>query len=304
MSGTDPHEPVPVAGSDAPGAASAGEAEATVPAGDADGAAGLESPSSPVPLLSTPGRTLRDAREARGLSQADVAEVLRFSTRQIELLESDQYEILPGATVVRGFVRSYAKLVKLDPIPLLDGLEIRVPSAVTEVRPPEYIGEAESGSAVGRAVSNALPWSRLLAGSVLIVAVALVAYFLFSAGLFSPPAAAPATPAAAPQATVAAPNPVVEPAGQGSSGTQEAVMPPPVALIVEFDGHSWIEVKDGMQKVVFVGEYGKGTRQVIEGQAPFQLWIGKASQVRVTFGERTVDLKPHTREDVARLSVE
>jgi hypothetical protein len=54
----------------------------------------------------------------------------------------------------------------------------------------------------------------------------------------------------------------------------------------------------------FVGEYPAGTRQNVEGKAPFQLWIGRASAVRVFMGERSIDLKPHTREEVARFSLE
>ncbi len=69
---------------------------------------------SAVVLASTVGRKLRAAREAAGLSLADVAQSLKFTPRQIELLEADDYAALPGMTVVRGFIRSYAKLLKMD----------------------------------------------------------------------------------------------------------------------------------------------------------------------------------------------
>jgi len=75
-------------------------------------------------------------------------------------------------------------------------------------------------------------------------------------------------------------------------------------LRIEFDDRSWIEIRDATQKIVFVGEYPAGTRQNVEGRAPFQVWIGRASGVRVFMGERSIDLKPHTREDVARFSLE
>jgi cytoskeleton protein RodZ len=84
-----------------------------------------------------------------------------------------------------------------------------------------------------------------------------------------------------------------------------ASAPPPFAgLRVEFDDHSWIEIRDATQKVVFVGEYPAGTRQNVEGKAPFQVWVGRASGVRMFMGERSIDLKPHTREEVARFTVE
>ncbi|MFZ2629189.1 MAG: helix-turn-helix transcriptional regulator, partial [Rugosibacter sp.] len=55
-----------------------------------------------------PGAVLRAAREAKGLTPDAVAHVTRFSVRQIEALERDDYASLPGITVVRGFVRGYA----------------------------------------------------------------------------------------------------------------------------------------------------------------------------------------------------
>ena len=65
------------------------------------------------------GQELAAAREARGLALADVAQQLKFAPRQLEALEQEQFEALPGATFARGMVRSYARLLKLDPEPLV-----------------------------------------------------------------------------------------------------------------------------------------------------------------------------------------
>jgi cytoskeleton protein RodZ len=70
----------------------------------------------------TPGQVLRGAREARKLSLEDVAQHLKYAPRQIEALERDDYLQLPAATVVRGMVRSYAKLLELAPEPLLQSV--------------------------------------------------------------------------------------------------------------------------------------------------------------------------------------
>jgi cytoskeleton protein RodZ len=249
-----------------------------------------------------PGVLLKAAREAQGLSILDVADVLRFSTRQIELLESDNYAELPGATVVRGFVRGYAKLLKLDSAPLLAALTPEVPPSAPEVRPPSNMGEAEQETRL----SAALPWPTVAAGAVILLAIGLVVFFIQSApNLMSSaePVSAAVKPADNPvSAGVAAPAAVTVATPAPAPG--EALMPPAVALQFEFDDRSWVEIRDATQKVVFVGEYPKGTKQVVEGQAPFQLWIGKAAAVRVTFGDRVIDLKPYTVQDVARLTVE
>lgn len=73
------------------------------------------------------GARLAEARTARGLSVEAVAHQLKFAPRQIEALEQDRYDALPGAAVVRGIVRGYARLVDLDPEPLLDSLRESVP---------------------------------------------------------------------------------------------------------------------------------------------------------------------------------
>jgi len=71
----------------------------------------------------TPGVALGSAREAAGLSVADVAAQMRISSRQVQALEADRYSDLPGAVFVRGFIRNYARVLKLDPVPLLHALE-------------------------------------------------------------------------------------------------------------------------------------------------------------------------------------
>lgn len=81
------------------------------------------------------GTILREARERLGLSVNDVANRIKFAPKQIEWLEDDDYVRLPEAAFVRGFVRSYARLVELDPVVLLDGLPpSHVKAAAVEVK--------------------------------------------------------------------------------------------------------------------------------------------------------------------------
>ena len=57
---------------------------------------------------------LRDARERRGETLADVARALKLSTHQVEALEQERFDTLPGPAFVRGFMRNYARHLKLD----------------------------------------------------------------------------------------------------------------------------------------------------------------------------------------------
>jgi cytoskeleton protein RodZ len=262
------------------------------------------------PESETPGAVLRRAREARGQSIPDVVQVIRFSARQIEALERDDYASLPGSTAVRGLVRNYAKFLKLDATPLLVQLEPAVPVPEADVRPPTNMGEAEQPTLVER-----VPPRFILAGGAVLL-LALGGFWLATlpadGGLSSFLRGMSGGPAAVKSGSVAVPvvAPVVQPAPavvaeSAPVAENAASAPPPFAgLRVEFDDHSWIEIRDATQKVVFVGEYPAGTRQNVEGKAPFQVWVGRASGVRMFMGERSIDLKPHTREEVARFTVE
>src|SRR4030067_590809 len=68
------------------------------------------------------GRTLRETREHLGFSVADVANQIKFAPRQIEALEADDFQHLPEAAFLRGFIRSYAKILQLDGQALLAAL--------------------------------------------------------------------------------------------------------------------------------------------------------------------------------------
>lgn len=74
-----------------------------------------------------PGRTLAAQREAMGWTVEQVADQLKLAVRQVVALEAGDYAALPGPAVVRGFVRAYAKIVKLDAAPLVAMIALDAP---------------------------------------------------------------------------------------------------------------------------------------------------------------------------------
>lgn len=62
-----------------------------------------------------PGRLLANKREALGLSVQQVADDLHITMHYVRALEDDAHEKLPGDVFIRGYIRSYATLLKLDP---------------------------------------------------------------------------------------------------------------------------------------------------------------------------------------------
>src|ERR671930_226343 len=62
----------------------------------------------------TVGEQLRGAREAQGLTVYQVAEITKIRTDHVRALEEGKYDVFAAPVYVRGFVRTYATLLKLD----------------------------------------------------------------------------------------------------------------------------------------------------------------------------------------------
>ena len=64
--------------------------------------------------MSTVSEQLRLAREQQQLDVYQVAEITKIKTDHVRALESGTYDIFPAPVYIRGFVRSYATMLKLD----------------------------------------------------------------------------------------------------------------------------------------------------------------------------------------------
>ena len=117
-----------------------------------DDAAASGAVTIPASADTTPGVLLREARERAGLSQDDIAGKLKLAPRQIVAIETGDWNSLPERTFTRGFMRSYARIVGLDPgIVGLDRSPSQ-PNAGGELKPtPEAIGEVTMEHDRGRA---------------------------------------------------------------------------------------------------------------------------------------------------------
>jgi cytoskeletal protein RodZ len=61
------------------------------------------------------GELLRETRESKGISLAEVEEVTRIRQRFLQALEEEDFAALPGEVFARGFLRNYAMYLGLDP---------------------------------------------------------------------------------------------------------------------------------------------------------------------------------------------
>lgn len=81
------------------------------------------------------GETLREAREGRGLSLDDAAVETRIRATHLEALEREEFDRIGDDVYVRGFIRSYAKAVGVDPESLLEDHRTSRPARPVE-QPP------------------------------------------------------------------------------------------------------------------------------------------------------------------------
>jgi len=70
-----------------------------------------------------PGEVLRQARENREWSQAEVARKLNLTVSSLNNLENGAFDKLPGHTFARGYIRAYAKLMDMDQAPLVESFD-------------------------------------------------------------------------------------------------------------------------------------------------------------------------------------
>jgi len=89
-----------------------------------------DEPMTPDNQHGSPGKVLATQREAMGWTVEQVADQLKLAVRQVIALEAGDYASLPSPAVTRGFVRAYAKLMKLDPAPLVAQIAIESPAPV------------------------------------------------------------------------------------------------------------------------------------------------------------------------------
>jgi cytoskeleton protein RodZ len=279
----------------------------------------------------TPGTVLASARKAAGLSIADVAAQLRLSPRQVQALEADRYEALPGTVFVRGFIRNYARALKLDPEPLLNALE----PAPDEEAPLRV--QATSGSLpLGPRRSHVKPLMALFC-TILVAVLAAGGYELWSRQKDQKPAVvADASRAQAPQPAIttveppqsqaplgqsmnAAPEPDAQapaaasqpPAGESppAAAPSEPAAPDQTGarmgrLRVQFNADSWLEVRDRGGAVLFIGTGQAGTERTFEAPSPLSVVIGNATGVRITYNGVPLDFSSHAARNIARLTLE
>jgi cytoskeleton protein RodZ len=261
------------------------------------------------------GARLRQAREAAGLTLEAVGQQLRMPVLIVKSLETEQWDRLGAPVFVRGQLKSYARLLKIDLGDVLDQ------ASIGPVVPPQLVSHTHTPRA--RRIAESLGRRALYVGitAVLAVPVWFATRGHFDSASTSPntasldviPAAVPVAGAVVPAAQLApvavpVPAPATPSAPYLASLTPvprpTAAAPAPAgALSLQFKGDSWVDIAapDGTTVEKALIKSGE-TRTFSPGQVA-RMVLGNASAVEVQQGGTIVDLSPYQRANVARFTV-
>ena len=231
---------------------------------------------------------------------------------------------------MRGFIRSYARVLNLDPEPLLADLNAKL-APLRESVVDGMATDFAAARAAGR--ERMFPHWAIGIALVILIALGVIGWqtTLQPAVHSQPPLEVVAVPAAAP-AAAALPAPatppvldtrnascsrakVRQPLAQRSNRFQHRPMSrsrplhqasPRAAhaptMLLRFNGASWAEVTDRNGKILLSQLSSAGAEHALDGELPLTVVIGDANFASVEVRGAAFNLQPFTRNNVARFT--
>lgn len=275
----------------------------------------------------TAGVLLRRAREAAGLHVAALAVSLKVPVRKLEALEDDRYDLLTDAVFVRALASSICRTLKVDPQPVLD----RLPQTTV----PRLARDADSINAPFRAPNDGAPptWLHHLTRPVFLAVFGLLLAALVvvllparqeeGSSAVTPPPATPSSPSPVAESAPAEPATSVPSPSQAATAVVSPAVAAPVAVpvaaapasapaaaaaatgtvVFKAKAPSWVEVTDAKGTVAVRKLLAAGEAAGASGALPLQVTIGRVDATEVQVRGKPFDLRPVSRDNVARFEV-
>ena len=214
------------------------------------------------------GERLREAREAQGLSLAEIAARTRVPLRQLEAIEADNYSGLPSVTYAVGFAKAYARAVGADEVSI--ARDVRAASDQTVQRTNYEAYEIDD--------PKRTPSGGVLVVSLIVVVLLLVAVGLwYGSNLFRGDESTPAL-VTANEITPQAP---VEQTITPAAGTGQVVL--------TATDEVWMRVYDATGKTLFQNTLKPGERYEVPGDANGPMInVGRPDKLQVTLNGSAV----------------
>lgn len=264
------------------------------------------------------GAALRTARERMKLDVENVAQQLKMSAYQVNALEQDNHAVLPASTFVRGFIRNYARLLQIDPAPLLQAYQEMLPdsqaknSISLKLESIPITNNAQKSFRlyllasflliiIGSGWWQYMEWSDKKAKQQIVKAPLA----LPKPVVVKQPEPKPAPePVPQMQSFVAETTPVVAPpVVKKPPATAQVVATSPESIHMTFSEQTWVSVTDASGKQVFNKTKAADTEDTADGTPPFKIVIGNAAGVQMLYNDQPVDVTSHAKTNVARFTL-
>lgn len=272
------------------------------------------------------GGALRAERIAQALSTQAVAKQLRLSHAQIEALEKNDFSALPEPTIVKGFIRNYAKLLKISAESILAAYSVLMPKT-------EQYPFALSPGINMKITENGKSGSSRYLILTLLLLLGLGAWFFYQNYIQKPDAINPMPevvemlPEVALQMTIPEKTelPTVVPAVEEAVDVEDTVSdatvaeeasnqleeePAPTTTVagktrLEFNAtqETWLSVVNTSGKEVYNKILYAGNRDVVDVLQPAEIVVGNAHGATLAVDGKPINLAPYTRVNVARVQL-
>jgi len=240
------------------------------------------------------GASFKKARESKGITLDQIAKETRISTRFLAAIEDEEFELLPGGIFNRGFVRTFAERVGLEPDQAVADYE-RLVSVRVEPDP--------------MASENARPSKnerRLYPIALGVLAIAIAIFYVVtrdsSRAVDSPvaspelvrpvqqdPPPSPPVPEAAPETTQAE---SARPPTTAAQPEPVRTPPPPVAQAITLDIQAleptWIKVRSDGNSVVAGEILERGMTRKFTAEMSLYISVGNAAGLTLKINDRPV----------------
>jgi cytoskeleton protein RodZ len=225
-----------------------------------------------MPVL---GERFRVAREARGLSLSEVSDQIRIRSVYLAAIEEERWSAIGAPVYVRGFLRTYARFLALDPEEIVTAFNAEIAPPEQSPEPTPVPRRSDRGPKTG-------PWLVWVAS---LVAMLLVAYVVFNALTMRRDVGPVATAASAsPLAAASGPGAAESAAPSASPSSVPTRLVSSLALV--FSAPTWLRVTvDG--NVSMEGTFPAGTTKTFHGRTAL-VRLGNAGGVEIYVDGRDI----------------
>jgi cytoskeleton protein RodZ len=260
-----------------------------------------------------PGELLKKARVSQGLDIDELARQLGLTPSRIVALEDNQYDQLPSAVYVRGYIKRYCSVLGLSADPVLAGYESLIgstraddaavsatPAAEGDIRREGDTARRQSRKSKGLKIPKAGPrQQRLFLIAAIVLALLLMWVIQPSDGReVSLPTSAKAN-LLTPEELVAIGADALLPQSDKSTEANVGALQ---TVYLQLSKESWVEVLDANQDVLLADLVPAGQLQVLNGVAPFDVSLAQAQGAQLVFEGQLVN-PPLKQDGSARWAV-